>query len=157
VFLPRVAGWRLRDPVVVSPDAGGLKRAQRYAAALAVPVAVVAKERSRPDEAAALQVLGDVAGRACLVVDDLASTGRTLAGAAEALRRAGAREVHAAFTHPVMAPGAIDRLRAAGFGRLLTTDSVPGPAVPGAEVVPVAPLLARAVQSVLGDGRGERP
>jgi ribose-phosphate pyrophosphokinase len=149
-FLPRVADWRLRDPVVVSPDAGGLKRAQRYATALSAPLAVVAKERPRPDEVSPLQVLGDVKGRACLVVDDMASTGRTLVGAAEALRRAGARDVHAAFTHAVMAPGAADRIRAAGFGKLLTTDSVPGPLVPGVEVVPIAPLLGRAVRFVCG-------
>jgi ribose-phosphate pyrophosphokinase len=150
VFLPRVAGWGLREPVVVSPDAGGLKRAQRYAAALGASLAVVAKERPRPDEAVSLQVLGDVAGRACLVVDDMASTGRTLAGATDALRRAGAREVSAAFAHAVMAPGAADRIRAVGFGKLLTTDSVPAPAAPGLEVVPIAPLLARAVRFACG-------
>lgn len=148
VLVPRVAGWGLRDPVVVSPDAGGLKRAQRCAAALNAPVAVVAKDRPRPDAATPLQVLGEVRGRVCLIVDDMASTGRTLAGAADALRRAGAREVHAAFTHAVMAPGAADRLRSAGFGRMLTTDSTPAPAVGGLEVAPVAPLLARVVQSV---------
>jgi ribose-phosphate pyrophosphokinase len=150
VLLPRIAAWGLRDVTVVSPDAGGLKRAQRFAAALNTPLAVIAKRRPRPDEAAVLQVLGDVKGRACLVVDDMASTGRTLTGAAEALRKAGAREVHAAFTHAVMAPGAADRIRAAGFGKVLTTDSVPVKEVPGFDVVSVAPLLARAVRAVCG-------
>ena len=149
-FLLRLAALGFRDLVVVSPDAGGLKRAQRYAAALDGGLAVVAKERPGPDAAVALQVLGDVRGRACLIVDDLASTGRTLAGAADAVRRAGAREVHAAVTHPVLAPGAVERLLAAGFGLLLTTDSVPVEPRPGLEVVPVAPLLARAVRDVCG-------
>lgn len=148
LFLPRVTTWGLREPVVVSPDAGGLKRAQRYAAALNAPLAVIAKGRPRPDEAAVLQVLGEVKGRACLVVDDLASTGRTLAGAADALQRAGAREVHAAFTHAVVGPDAIERILGAGFGKLLTTDSVPAPSVRGLEVIPVAALLARAVREV---------
>jgi ribose-phosphate pyrophosphokinase len=154
VFLPRVQGWGVRDLVVVAPDAGGMKRAQRYALALGAPLAVIAKERPRPDAAAPLQVLGEVRGQACLIVDDMASTGRTLAGAADALRRAGAREVHAVFTHAVMAAGAADRLLAARLGRVLTSDSIPVSAGPWLEVVPVAPLLARAVRYLAGEGGG---
>jgi ribose-phosphate pyrophosphokinase len=150
VFLPVVRSWKISDLTIVSPDAGGLKRAQRYALALNAPLAVVAKDRPQPDVASPRQVLGAVKGRACLVVDDMASTGRTLAGAAEALRRAGASEVHAIFTHAVMAPGAVDRLRAVGFGKVLTTDSVPVAALPWLEVVSIAPLLARTVCSLLG-------
>jgi ribose-phosphate pyrophosphokinase len=152
VFLPRVRDWGAHDLAVVAPDAGGLKRAQRYAAVLGAPLAVVAKGRPRPDVAAPLQVLGDVKGRACLVVDDMASTGRTLAGAADALRRAGAREAHAVFTHAVLAPGAVERLVAARFGKVLTTDSTPVAPAPWLEVVPVAPLLAQAVRSLGGEG-----
>lgn len=150
VFLPRIREWGLRDLVIVSPDAGGMKRAQRYAAALNAPVAVIVKSRLRPDEAAALQVLGDVKGRTCLIVDDMASTGHTLIAAAEALRQGGAQEVSAVFTHAVMASGVAERIRAAGFSRLLTTDSVPMSASSRLEVVSVVPLLARAVQAVCG-------
>src|SRR5438067_1482642 len=85
--------------------------------------------------AGAARVLGDVRGRACLLVDDLASTGRTLAGAAEALRRAGAREVHAAFSHAVMAADARERLLSAPLGRIVTSDSIPVPEHPRIEVV----------------------
>jgi ribose-phosphate pyrophosphokinase len=154
VFLPRVKGWGIRDLVVVAPDAGGLKRAQRYALALGAPLAVIAKERPRPDSAAPLQVLGDVEGHVCLVVDDMASTGRTLAGAVEALRTAGAKEVHAVFTHAVMAPGAVDRLSAAQFGKVLTSDSIPVSAVPWLEIVPIAPLVARTVRYLCGERGG---
>ncbi|MBN9121493.1 MAG: hypothetical protein J0I06_20480 [Planctomycetes bacterium] len=70
--------------------------------------------------------------------DDRASTGRTLAGTAEARRKAGAREVHAASTHAVMAPGADDRIRTAGFGEVLTTDSVPVQSPAGFEAVAAA-------------------
>lgn len=149
-LLPGVRGWGLVNPVIVSPDAGGVKRAQKYAAALKADLAVVAKERTRPDEVSSLRVLGDVSGRVCLIVDDMASTGRTLAGAADALRKAGAREASAAFTHAVMAPGAVERIRAAGFLRIMTTDSVPFPAVAGFEVASTARTLARAVCDILG-------
>jgi ribose-phosphate pyrophosphokinase len=152
VFLPRIKSLGLRDLVVVSPDAGGMKRAQRYAAALDVPVAVIAKQRPRPDMASALHVLGDVNERACLIVDDMASTGRTLSGAAEALRRASAREVHAAFTHAVMAPGAEERLKEAKFATLLATDSIPVEAKAWLEIVSIAPLLARIVRDLTGVG-----
>jgi ribose-phosphate pyrophosphokinase len=154
VFLPRVKSWGIRDLVVVTPDAGGLKRAQRYAQSLGAPLAVNAKDRPRPDAATPLQVLGEVEGRVCLVVDDMASTGRTLAGAADALRRAGAKEVHAIFTHAVMAPGAVDRLCAAQFGKVLTSDSIPVSAIPWLEIVPIAPLMARTVRYLCGEGGG---
>jgi ribose-phosphate pyrophosphokinase len=156
VFLPRVKSWGISDLVVVSPDAGGLKRAQRYALSLGVSLAVIAKDRPRPDTAVALQVLGNVKGRTCLIVDDLASTGRTLAGAAEALRQAGAGEIHAVFTHAVMAPGAAERIVAARFGRVLSSDSVPvPPQCSWLEVVPIAPLLARTVRYLCGEDREE--
>jgi ribose-phosphate pyrophosphokinase len=151
VFLPLVRSWSLNDLVVVGPDAGGLKRAQRYARALGSRVVVIAKDRPRPDQAEPVQVLGDVRHCACLIVDDLASTGRTLAGAAAALQQAGAREIHALFTHPVMAPGAWERLLAAPLGRIVTSDSIPIPPRPRLEVVRIAPLLARTVRSLTGE------
>lgn len=151
VLLPRVKNWDIRDLVVVTPDAGGLKRAQRYALALGAPLAVIAKERPRPDTAVPLQVLGNVKDRVCLVVDDMASTGRTISGAADALRQAGAKDVHAIFTHAVMAPGALDRLIAAQFGKVLTTDSIPVSADSWLEVVPITPLLARTVRYLCGE------
>jgi len=150
VVLPVIRSWNVADLAVVAPDAGALKRAQRYAMQLSAPLAVVAKSRPRPDVAIALRVLGDVAGRACLVVDDMASTGGTIAGAAQALLAAGAREVHALFIHPVMAPGALDGLLAAGVRRLLTTDSIRAVGDPRVEIASIAPLLARALTRLAG-------
>ena len=95
-------------------------------------------------------MLGDVRGRSCLIVDDMASTGGTIAGAAHALLDAGAREVNALFVHAIMAPGALDRMRAASVGRIVTTDSVPAKPAPQIQVVSVAPLLARAVVRLAG-------
>jgi ribose-phosphate pyrophosphokinase len=136
--------WRLDNLAVVSPDAGGLKRAQRYATALNAPVVAVAKSRARPDSALALGVLGEVRGRNCLLVDDMVSTGGTIAAAAEALYAAGAAEVHAFFVHAVMAPGALERIKRARVRLLGTTDSIAGSEAQ-ATMVSVAPLLARAI------------
>lgn len=157
VFLPRIKSWGLKDLVVVAPDAGGIKRAQRFALTLGTPVAVITKDRPKHDAPVPLQVLGDVKGRVCVVVDDMASTGRTLSGAADSLRQAGAREVRAVFTHAVMAPGAVDRLSAAQFSRVLTTDSIPVSAGPWLEVVPIAPLLARTVSYLIGEQGLDEP
>ena len=147
-MLRAVRDWGIRPLTIVSPDAGGLKRAQRYAAALAAPLAVVAKVRPRADVSVALHVLGDVRGRACLIVDDMASTGGTVAGAAGALLQAGASEVHALFVHAVMAPGALERIRAASVQRIATTDSVRVERSREIQVVSLAPLLASSLKQV---------
>jgi ribose-phosphate pyrophosphokinase len=149
LFLPQIKSWALSDLTVVSPDAGGLKRAQRYAMALSAPVAVIAKQRPSADASVVMQVLGDVQDRTCLVVDDMASTGRTLAGTAEALKQRGARQVHAIFTHAVMAPGAIERLLAAPLTRLATSDSIPLARQSRLENVRTAPLLASTVRRLI--------
>jgi ribose-phosphate pyrophosphokinase len=157
LFLPLVKRWELRDVVVVSPDAGGMKRAQRYAAALGATLAAISKQRTAPDRISTIEVLGDVRRRDCLIVDDMASTGRTLNVAADALRRAGAQEIHALFTHAVMAPAAEEQLLSAKFSRLLTSDSIPVAAQPWLQVLSVAPLLASRIRSLcgeLGNGRG---
>lgn len=145
VALPALRAWRLRALGIVAPDAGGLKRAQRYAGALGAPLAVVTKTRTGPDAVATLQVLGDVRGRDCVIVDDLVSTGSTIAGAAQALRAAGAASVHAFFVHAVMSADALERFAAAGVQRLATTDSVPLEPRRGLEVLSVASLLAAAL------------
>jgi len=148
--LPVVRGWAIDGLVIVSPDAGGIKRAQRYASALGATFAVVAKSRPAADAAVALQVLGNVRDRACLIVDDMVSTGNTLVAAAESLIRAGAREIHAHFVHAVMAPGALERICAGPLRRILTTDSVPNALDARVQVVPIAPLLASSIRHLSG-------
>ncbi|TAK71504.1 MAG: ribose-phosphate pyrophosphokinase [Betaproteobacteria bacterium] len=150
LMLRAIRGWNIADLAIVAPDAGGLKRAQRYATALAAPLAVIAKTRPGADFAVALRTLGEVRGRPCLVVDDMASTGGTIAGAARALHDAGAKEVHALFIHAVMAPGALDRICAASVRRIATTDSVRSDPDPRIRVVPIAPLLAQTLDRLAG-------
>ncbi len=155
--LPVIRQWGIADLTIIAPDAGGLKRAQRYADALAAPLAAVAKTRPAPDVAVALQVLGDVRDRSCLIVDDMASTGGTIAGAARALLQAGAKAIDALFIHAVMAPGALERICAASVRRIVTTDSVRSAADPRVQVVSVAPLLAGAVTRLAGRDAAARP
>lgn len=150
LMLRAIRRWNIADLAIVAPDAGGLKRAQRYATALAAPLAVIAKTRHGPDVAVALQTLGEVRGRPCLIVDDMASTGGTIAGAARALLDAGAKEIHALFIHAVMAPGALDRICAASVRRIATTDSLRSDPDPRVGVVPIAPLLAQTLNRLAG-------
>jgi len=142
LLVPVIRDWQFENLTIVSPDAGGLKRAQRFARALAVPLAAVAKTRPQPDVAAASGVLGDVRGRACVIVDDMASTGRTMAEAARVLYDAGAEQVNAVIVHAAMAQGAIERIVSAGVRRLAATDSVGPVRDPQLQVVPVASMFA---------------
>lgn len=146
IAVPAIRAWGLAPLTVVAPDAGGLKRAQRYAGTLGAPLAVVTKTRTGPDASATLALLGEARGRHCVIVDDLVSTGGTLAGAAKALLGAGAASVHAFFVHAVMAPDALERAAAAGVQRLATTDSVALAPRPGLEVISIAPLLAAQIR-----------
>lgn len=145
VALTAIRGWGLEPLTVVAPDAGAVKRAQRYAGTLGAPLAVVTKTRTGPDASATLGLLGEVRGRHCVIVDDLVSTGGTLAGAAKALLHADAASVSAFFVHAVMAPDALARIVAAGVEHLATTDSVALAPQPGLDIVSVAPLLAREI------------
>ena len=143
------------DAVVVSPDLGAVARATEYAGRLGLPTAVVHKRRKSGAEVEAVQVIGDVRGRACLLVDDMISTGGTIVESMNALRAAGAREhFTVAATHGVLVEDARARLAAAGARDVVVTDSLPARGAPGDPVrtVTIAPLLATAVRHLV---RGE--
>jgi ribose-phosphate pyrophosphokinase len=136
----------------VSPDAGGIKRAQQFAAALKSRLAVVTKHRAGADAAVTESVLGDVSGQSCLIVDDMASTGRTMAGAATALVQAGARSVDAIFTHAVMAPGAWERLLESPIKRFAVSDTLPGlSATERLRIQPVSEVIARVIKETVSN------
>jgi ribose-phosphate pyrophosphokinase len=152
VFLPLLKA-SLQYGVVVSPDAGGIKRAQQFAAALKSRVALVTKHRAGADAAVTESVLGDVSGQRCLIVDDMASTGRTMAGAATALVQAGAQSVDAIFTHAVMAPGAWERLLESPIKQFTVSDTLPGLSVATERlrIQPVSEVIARVIKETLGN------
>jgi ribose-phosphate pyrophosphokinase len=155
-ILARAVALRHPDAaVIVSPDAGRVKMATEYAHLLNVPVVVLHKRRESGTETEVTHVVGDVRDRLCLIIDDMISTGGTVAESVEALRAAGAREkIIVAATHGLLLAGARDRLTRAGVSEVWVTDTV---AVtekdwPQLRLVSVAPLLSAALRRFLADG-----
>jgi len=143
------------DVVVVSPDAGRVRLATLYAQRLGVPVGVLHKRRESGTETEVTHVVGDVAGRPCLIVDDIISTAGTVAESIRALLAAGARpEIVVAATHGVLLVGARDKLDQAGVREVWVTDTVPVDDKDWARVrvVSIAPVIAGALERFLADG-----
>ena len=136
----------LSDLVVVSPDVGGVKMASAYAQALKASLAIVVKRRVSASLTEAQHVIGDVAGKNALIVDDLTETAGTLVGAAGILRDAGAKDVYAMVSHAVLTDLASERLRASAIKELVTTNSVPIPAFDG------CPIKVCSVAGLMGEG-----
>ena len=146
------------NTAVVSPDAGRIRVAERWANQLGgAPLAFVHKTRdvTRPNESVANRVVGDVEGRSCVLVDDMIDTGGTIAKAVQVLLDSGAKDVIVAATHGVLSGPAVDRLSSCGAREVVVTDTLPIPAGKRFEqltVLPIAPLLARAIKAVFDDG-----
>lgn len=147
-----------RDAVVVAPDLGAAKLAAAYGRALTLPVAVVHKQRRSPTQVSFAGITGEVVGRQCVIVDDMITTGGTIATAAEAVRRAGAQaDVVAAASHGVLTEDAGERLAKAGVRELVVTDSLVQTqrARPATRTVSVAPILAEWMARTAGERRLE--
>jgi ribose-phosphate pyrophosphokinase len=114
-----------KDLVIVSPDAGGVERARAYAKRLNAGLAVVDKRRDAPNLAKAMFVVGDVVGKDVVILDDMVDTAGTLTGAAEAIMKNGANEVHAACAHPVLSGPAIERIANSILKTVVVTDTIP--------------------------------
>jgi len=113
------------DLVIVSPDAGGVERARAFAKRLDADLAIIDKRRDAPNQAKAMAVIGEVTDKVAVILDDMADTAGTLTGAAEAVIKAGAREVHACCSHPVLSGPAIDRIADSVLKSLVVTDTIP--------------------------------
>jgi ribose-phosphate pyrophosphokinase len=146
---------RSRNPgplTIVSPDAGGVERARAYAKRLDATLAIVDKRRDAPNEAKVMNVIGNVDGRSCVIVDDIVDTAGTLTEGARALKGAGARSVSAAITHAVLSGPAVKRITESPLAELVVTDTVT--LRPEAEqsdkihVVSIAPLLGEAIRRI---------
>ena len=142
---------RLSDgnQMVVSPDVGGVVRARALAKRIDAPLAIVDKRRERPGELEVMNIIGDVSGRSCILLDDIVDSGGTLVNAAEALLANGAKEVFAYITHGVLSGGAVSRITNSKLKELVITDSImPTEAVKVAHnirVLPIAQLMGEAI------------
>ncbi len=143
---------------IVAPDIGAVKRAGAFRRLVApgAPLAVVFKERPRPDEAEVSDMVGDVRGRRAILVDDIISTGGTLLQAADMVLQHGARSVEACATHGVFAPGAVEALEASPIERVVVTNTIPVEPRGRLQVVSVASLFAQAIERIHGERAPER-
>ena len=144
----------LEDLVVVAPDAGRVKLNKKFASKIGADLAILNKERPAQQVAEIGYVIGDVAGKTAVIVDDIIDTAGTLKAAAEAVLDAGARRVYAAATHGVFSGNAWENLAAAGFEQIVVTDTIPLP--PGApdnvRVLSCADLLTNSIRQIFTDG-----
>ena len=140
------------DLTVVSPDAGGVERARAFAKRLNAPLAILDKRREEANVAEVMNVVGDVRGRNCLMVDDLIDTAGTLVNGADALLEQGAASVSACATHAVLSGAAVNRIEASALKEVVFSNSIPlsEPARNSSRIrsLSIAPLLARAIQSI---------
>ena len=119
--------WRKRlpNPIVVSPDVGGVVRARAMAKQLETDLAIIDKRRPKANEAKVMHIIGEVDGRSCIMIDDMVDTANTLCQAAIALKERGAIKVVATCTHPVLSGKAIERIQDSALDELLVTNSIP--------------------------------
>ncbi len=140
------------EAVIVSPDAGGVERARAYSKRLNGTLAIIDKRRERANESEVMNIIGEVEGRRCLIVDDILDTAGTMCNAARALKDAGAACVSASVTHGVLSGPAISRINESCLEEVIVTNSIPlnepAQACDKIKVVSIAPLLAEAIRRI---------
>ena len=139
--------------VVVSPDAGGVERARAYSKRLKGTLAIIDKRREKANESEVMNIIGDVEGKKCIIVDDIMDTAGTMCNAARALKDAGASSVAASVSHPVLSGPAMHRINESPMDEVIVTNSVPISKEKLAscdkiKVVSIAPLLAEAIRRI---------
>ena len=125
VLLDEIRALKLEEPVMVSPDAGGVERARAYAKRMNSTLAIIDKRRERANVSEVMHIIGDVKDRDCVLLDDMIDTAGTLTNAARALADAGARRVYAAATHAVLSGPAVNRIVDSPLVQVIVTDSIP--------------------------------
>lgn len=138
----------LEDIVVVSPDHGGVTRARKLAERLEAPIAIIDKRRPEPNVAEVMNIVGNISGRTAIIIDDIIDTAGTITLAANALVEAGAREVYACCTHPVLSGPAIERIEKSSIRELVVTNTIPLSSeklTDKVKVLSVAPIIGEAI------------
>jgi ribose-phosphate pyrophosphokinase len=140
-----------KNLVIVSPDVGGIKMARAYAKRMSAQLAIVDKRRISPDQTEVMNILGNVKGCDCILVDDLIATGGSIIEAAQALAKAGAKDIYAAVAHGVLSGDAIKRIEKSNLKELIITDTIPLAKEKQhhkIRVLSVAPLLGEAIARI---------
>lgn len=140
------------DAVVVSPDLGGVTRARKFANELNLPIAIIEKRRPRPNVSEVMNIIGDVEGKECILIDDIIDTAGTICQAAKKLTELGAKKVYGAASHGVLSGPAIERLLESSIEEFVITDTIPLPDLSNVrekiKVVSVAKVLAKAINII---------
>jgi ribose-phosphate pyrophosphokinase len=140
------------DTVIVSPDAGGVERARAFSKRLGGTLAIIDKRRERANESEVMNIIGEVEGKRCLILDDMIDTAGTLVNAAAALMRAGAQSVAACATHAVLSGPAVSRIKESALTEVIVTNTIPlsddARASGRFKVVSIARLLAEAIRRI---------
>ena len=143
---------KLYNVMVVSPDVGGVVRARALAKRIGAPLAIVDKRRERAGDSEVMNIIGDVAGKTCILVDDIVDSGDTLCNAADAMLRDGAQVVYAYITHGVLSGGAVARIAASRLRELVLTDTIQATEAirvsNNIRVVSIAPLIGEAIARI---------
>lgn len=151
VFVEHIKKMKIKEMVVVSPDVGGIKMARAYAKRLSAGLAILDKRRVSPEKAEVMHILGEVKGKDVVIVDDLIATGSSLIEATMALREAGAKNIYAAITHPVLSGDSVEKLEKSPLEKVFVTNTIPlseEKKIPKICVLSIAPLLAEAIKRI---------
>jgi len=155
IMLGDVWKQNFSELVVVSPDVGGVVRARALAKRLESDLAIIDKRRPRPNVSTVMNIIGDIEGRTCVMVDDMVDTANTLCEAARALKERGAEKVLAYCTHPVLSGKAIERISQSVLDELVVTDTIPlredALQCDRIRVVSIASLLAETMRRISND------
>lgn len=142
---------KIKDIVVVSPDAGGIKMARAYSKRMHAGLAIVDKRRRNDVDAEVMHILGEVKGKNVIIVDDILATAGSLTEAVAALKKEGAKTIYAAITHPLLCGPAVERIKKAALKELVVTDTIPIPKeklLPNLKVLSIASLFAEAIARI---------
>ena len=152
ILIEAIRRKNLEKPVIVSPDAGGVERARAFAKRLKCDLAIMDKRRPEANKAVIMNVIGEVDGRDCVIIDDIIDTAGTLVGSADALTERGARSVYAAGVHPVLSGPAVDRINSSTLEKVLVTDTLSlsenAAKSPKIEQLSLAVLLGEAIRRI---------
>lgn len=151
IFMEHISRQELNNPIVVAPDIGSSKRARAYANRLGTDLALVDKKRTAPNEIETVTLIGDVAGKDVILVDDMIDTAGTLCKAADLMKRMGAGRIMAACTHPILSRDASRRIRDSALSVVFLTDTIPlepGKEAEKIKVLSSAPLFGEAIRRI---------